>query len=418
MTEERGAGSFVDVEDLLGILAAGMLLRLGFGLKVNATEPGNWVTISAVFVTYIVALACLAAGISGKADRYGETLALGATVAVAMGGIASEVYQPGSLGSDAILFSQYSADLLLQGVNPYAQSMKPAYELYPIKEHQVTPLLNGGFVDTLSYPALSVLAYVPQRALGIANSNLTTLVFFVATMLFLINAVPDGLELGAVGAMLATPNLFQFSIGGIFDIIWVFGLLVGMHFWAEGRDRPAAVAVGLAFAVKQTPWLMGPFLAAWIFLEADDVGAALRRSRTCIVWGLGAFLVPNLPFIVWDPAAWAISIDRATGIVSPPMVPDGAGLVLATTAGGLDWTKDTYVGFVIGAYVLGLWLYARHFDQLKWVAWVSPAFILWFNHRGLQNYFIFFVPVAFFAAILQLRDIDEDLQEVRHADSG
>ncbi len=43
--------------------------------------------------------------------------------------------------------------------------------------------------------------------------------------------------------------------------------------------------------------------------------------------------------------------------------------------------------------------YAVYFDRLKHIIWVMPIVTLWFSYRGLQNYFIFWVPMLVASAI-------------------
>jgi uncharacterized membrane protein len=43
--------------------------------------------------------------------------------------------------------------------------------------------------------------------------------------------------------------------------------------------------------------------------------------------------------------------------------------------------------------------YAVYFDKLKHAIWVMPMVALWFSYRGLQNYFIFWMPMLVASAV-------------------
>ena len=89
-------------------------------------------------------------------------------------------------GTDAILFAQYGADLILQGANPYVQSMAPAFERYPIDSRYLTYRIDGSTVQSYSYPGASLLIFTAGALLGIPNLNWVSLIFFLAILIFFI----------------------------------------------------------------------------------------------------------------------------------------------------------------------------------------------------------------------------------------
>ena len=79
--------------------------------------------------------------------------------------------------------------------------------------------------------------------------------------------------------------------------LWALLLSIGILF-IERRVLSAA-AVGLAAADRQPAWFFVPFylLIVW---KRDGRQEALRRGAIAAA----AFAVPNLPFVVADPAAY------------------------------------------------------------------------------------------------------------------
>ena len=79
-------------------------------------------------------------------------------------------------------------------------------------------------------------------------------------------------------------------------------------------------ALGLACSIKQTPWFCLPFLAIGLFIEACNTG---RRPVQLVMRYLAivvaVFVVVNIPFIVWQPMAWARGTFLPSPIPSSPM---------------------------------------------------------------------------------------------------
>jgi len=111
-----------------------------------------------------------------------------------------------------------------------------------------------------------------------------------------------------------------YAVGGVTDALFVPLLIGAVYQW----DRfPTAkgpwawrgpILLGLAMSVKQTPWLVLPFLVAGIALEArrtQDAVHALKTGGRYLAIALGAFLLPNIPFILADPHAWL------SGVLTP-----------------------------------------------------------------------------------------------------
>ncbi len=85
------------------------------------------------------------------------------------------------------------------------------------------------------------------------------------------------------------------------------------------------VALGLACSMKQTPWFCVAFIAMGLFIEARASGRpAVRLVVGYLAIVATVFTAVNLPFIVWQPTAWA----RGTLLpIRQPLVADGQGLV-------------------------------------------------------------------------------------------
>ena len=119
-------------------------------------------------------------------------------------------------------------------------------------------------------------------------------------------------NVAALAAVVVSMDVYiGYAVGGVTDSLFV-PLLIGA---AAGWDRfattrgPAAwrgpVCLGLAMAVKQTPWLILPFAVAGIVIESRQPNGARRAARDGLRYtgiALAAFPVPNLPYAVGAPA--------------------------------------------------------------------------------------------------------------------
>ncbi|WP_197427983.1 glycosyltransferase family 87 protein [Halogeometricum sp. CBA1124] len=307
-----------------------------------------------------------------------------------------------NLFTDVMLFVRYSADLFIQGTNPYTVSMGPASDIYQsINEvPAVTKHVDGSLVTTFSYPALSFLAFVPQRLAEIPNVSLTVMIVFSLLFLFLARETPHWMFPGVAVALLFNQYVFSNAYFGNIDPLWILPLALGMHYWYHGRLPIAAFIVGIAFAAKQIPWFIGPFVAIWLWKDP----AYFNRSRwnaigISLTSGIAGFLLPNLYFIFDAPSEWLLDVFSPVGS-RLPFQTRGTGLAVLVHSGAFDIPKIGFKLLLIIVVLLSMTVYYLYFEQMKWAAWVLPCMIFFFNDRSLFNYFVTFIPLAYYAILL------------------
>jgi uncharacterized membrane protein len=196
-----------------------------------------------------------------------------------------------------------------------------------------------------------------------------------------------------------------FSSGGTDAAFIPFALLAVWRWDHFGKGRGAGVArwigpvaLGLACAIKQTPWFCVPFLAAGIYLETRRSG---RSPIPVVARYLGLVLVVfaavNLPFALWGFWAWW------HGTVTPlaqPLIADGQGLVsvaLHGLTGGADLKLLTSASALAYLGVLGAFI--AWYPSLKriWLLLLPVAFF--FSPRSFTGYLIDLFPVAVVALL-------------------
>ncbi len=344
-----------------------------------------------------------------RPSAWAERLLGSATVALALLGFFLwsyvQVVAAPSYGTDELAFDQYAAQLLRHGANPYTHSMAPAFQLFHVSPDGYTFLLNGHAVTALSYPALSFLVYVPFLLLGwgtqlavVVNVGAWALAMVLAFALLPRQVRPLAVVIGSLDVYIG------YAVGGVTDALFVPLLIGAVYRWdafahtSGWRAWRGPVLLGLAMAVKQTPWLVLPFLAGGVMLEASGSGAirALKTAGRYLAVALGAFLVPNLPFVVLSPHAWLR--DVMTPIASHT-VPAGQGLVeLSLFLGIGGGSLDAYRDALIAVFVVLLVIYLATYPRLKTWAVLIPSAALFFSARSFGSYLVMLLPAALVAA--------------------
>jgi uncharacterized membrane protein len=310
-------------------------------------------------------------------------------------------------GTDEVAFDQYAAHLLLHGINPYTHSMAPAFSMFHVSPNGYTFTLSGAPVTTLSYPSLSFLPYVPFLALGWSTQTAVALNvaawglgMVLAFALLPRHVRPLAIVVGSFSVYIG------YAVGGVTDALFVPLLIGAVVSWDRFPTQrgPAAwrgpVLLGLAMAVKQTPWLVLPFLAVGVGLEARNltgtISAGWKTAGRYVAIAVGAFLVPNLAFIIMSPHQWWSGILIP---ISAQAVPAGQGLVglsLFLGVGGGSLLAYTVCALVV--YLALLSVFAASYPSLKRWAVVFPAFALLFASRSFGSYLVMLLPAALVAA--------------------
>ena len=277
-------------ERTLRTLAAVFVVTWSFRLSGYLTF-GTWLAIPVVLLGLTGLLALVAAWLpsgtlAGRRQRQID-LAVLAAVIIALGlWCYFQIYIAPDYGTDEVAFDQYAAQLALHGINPYLHSMAAAFPLFHVSPNGYTFLLNGQPVTKLSYPALAFEEYLPLLAMGITTQAAvwTDVAAWALGAMVLYAVLPR--KLAPLAAVVVSLDVFTgYAVGGVTDFLFM-PLLIGA---AAGWDRfawtrgPAAwrgpVLMGLAMAVKQTPWLIVPFVVGGIVLESRRLRGWTQGAR-------------------------------------------------------------------------------------------------------------------------------------------
>ena len=299
-------------------------------------------------------------------------------------------------GTDAMAFNHYSAQLVLEGKNPYQYSMAPAIEKFNVPREIITLYTDGTSVDRTPHPALSFLIYVPFVAVGLSDMRWVTLLFHVAVLAIIFYKAPKNLK-PLILLPLFFPDMLDYTAGAITDFLWVLPLVLMVLYIDDVRK--SGIFFGLACAVKSTALIFAPFLLIWYWKTGVTPNFKKQFVKVTKFFSISAaaFLIPNLPFLLSDFGAW---VHGALAPMFGNMIPFGSGLSSASQIGMISLPKiffTTCMILVTLMLTLNYWVY---FDRMKYAIWIFPAIILWFSYRSLHSYFIYFVPVLLMSLCL------------------
>lgn len=399
-----------DLKQLLAsvssLVAGAVIIQTAIGVERSVGVLGSWSRLGAFYLAFFIGASLIAMAVSGfdykKWSRKAGVAGFIAVLAITSAGYFHDNPQTG-LNSDVTFFTYKSADLITQGRNPYSVSMNVESGNYSYTPRYITPRIDGTTVDEFSYPALSALSFVPQALFENENTAITTGLFLLAIIIFLVMQSAEYLSPLPIGFIYIN-NLMSLDLIYNINSLWLLPYLVSMKFWAEEKYAYGAAALGLSFAMKQSGWLVAPFLAVWLYREAGDWNELKNKMQTVIGYGGAAFLLPNLPFILWNPEQWLTGVfDLVYSGLAAPQESLGLGISAVKTEGLLYLPKSYFSAVLLAAIAVSLVLYYLYWKEMKWTAWLAPSVLLFFHHRSLSYYFTFFVPVAYYAAILRLK---------------
>jgi uncharacterized membrane protein len=317
-----------------------------------------------------------------------------------------QVYVAPDYGTDEIAFDQYAAQLALQGVNPYLHSMAAAFPLFHVSPNGYTFRLTGQPVTSLSYPALAFEAYLPMLAMGLTTQAATWMNVGAWALGAIVLFVVLPKRLSPLAASIASLDVYVgYAVGGVTDALYVpllIGAAVSWDQFPSQRGRAAwrgPVLLGLAMAVKQTPWLVAPFVIAGIVLEARRYGRPARALACGARYAgimLAAFLAPNLPYLLDAPGAWLRGV---TTPLAATVVPTGQGLIslsLSLAFGGGSLRAYSIAAAVV--MIVAIACFAAAYPVLKPAAFLLPSVVLFFATRSFGSYLVMLIPAAVAAA--------------------
>jgi len=300
-------------------------------------------------------------------------------------GIASYLQFFPNTTTDEMIIDSYAAYLTIHGIDPYVNAnMANVFLNYKATGFLSTPLLSGGIVTYFEYPGLAAIVFIPAILLGLPAFTVT--VFFDIASLFLVffyykrrGFTSSAPVLALVMGLIVEYGIFSSS--GVTDVIWVFFLGVAYVF----RKKPwiAGIFYGLSVAFKQIPALIFPFFLYFIYMENSG---DKKKTFSFVAFTAIAFIVPNLPYIILNPADWFVNI---TSIASQKIIGIGVGPSILSFTGVLHLPPAFFSVSLIALTVALFFIYLIHYDRFRYGFFAFPIMILLLDYRSLITYLIY-----------------------------
>lgn len=417
----------------LTLVATGTLLQAVAFLGWMALPPqASGLQLAAWPLVFMCAVACLVAVVAtppGRLERWPRharplalvwSALLASALAFCVVGalwasadlVLTQGQDPAAYVSDAAAFNHFDAELVLAGRNPYVADDAFWTALRQFPAAAATPLRRGRFADEIwppstatlraavraettdpaqrdgsfapaslhSYPALSFLLAVPAVWAGLGSTLPVSLLGLCGLLLAIGLRLPPGHRLLGWGLLLANVPALLLTLRGSFEVFALLPLVLAWH-WLPRRWL-SALLVGLGCAIKQVVW---PLALLYLVVCARRYGVRETARRAGIA--LGAFLAPNLPFLVLTPGAWARSLLLPMTL---PLFPDGIGLVALARTGLLPLLPAPAYALLELAALAGvaLWLWRSRSTLAPLAALplgLLPLALAW---RSLLAYFV------------------------------
>jgi len=267
----------------------------------------------------------------------------------------------------------------------------------------------------LAYLPLTVLVGVPfrllTRALGLPFDYRIVLIAFALVGLLAIGTLPiaPGRRIMLITAIFVSPLITLYLWAGRNDVEFLAVVLLSLALLSRGHPIPAALALGVAVALKPFAWLAVPFLL--LVLASRWRARPLRHEVVLSLAALGlAPALTILPFFIANPPAfWTDVVLYASGGVRDayPIAGYGFGELLYETH-LISHRNDSFPFgvFQLVALVPVVWMTGRAFLRRptmgRWMAGYAMALLAFTFFARFFNDNYVGVVITLFLCILPL----------------
>ena len=293
--------------------------------------------------------------------------------------------------TDESVFDIYAAHLFLSGLNPYNPAlMANAFNYYHFRFQAfdpITPLTTGGYVNSLTYPALSFLVFIPAVLLKL-KASIVMLPFLIAPVVIVwYRAWSRKKWLHSAYAILPFLALLTYVYqGGSADTDALWAALLMLSYFVLPRYKTSGLLFGLSLSVKQFPILAFPFLVFFLYKEYG--------IRKMLLWTLvtgGAFIAVNGYFISKGPDYWITSM---LANEFAPLIGIGFGVPQLSFSGIFNIPAIYFTIAMIDLLIAFFLLYVIKYRELKYALFAFPIIIFLFDYRLFSQYLFYWMLLS------------------------
>jgi len=307
--------------------------------------------------------------------------------------------------TDESVFDMYAAHLFLLGKNPYNPAlMSSAFSFYGFHFgpfDPITPLRTGGYVDRLTYPALSFLFFIPAVLLKLKPSAIMLPVLLAPMVIVWYRAWSMKQWVMSSYALIPFLSLLIYAYQGASadtDALWASLLM--LSYIVLPRTKVSGVLFGLSLSVKQLPLLVLPFFLYFLYKE--------HGPRDMLKWLLIAFVIfftVNGYFILLNPGYWFSSMLEDE---FAPLIGIGFGVPQIAFAGIFQIPNVYFTLIMMDLFLFLLIIYVLKYREMKYALFAFPILIFLFNYRLFPQYLYYWIILS----ILPMIDVITRMENV------
>lgn len=209
---------------------------------------------------------------------------------------------------DIILQQESALRFLLDGINPYAVT----YFGTPLEQWNYSPTeVNPALYHFVMQPFYLLFAlpfyFISNHTIGYFDGRIPLLFLFFSLLVLASALIKEEERKRLFLVLLAfNPAVLPYTLEGRSDLFMYPFLFLGFFLLYKKRYVWAGIPIALAFAVKQSAWLIFPFYVAYLFFNTKSIKATVL-SLLPFALVFGAIV---LPFFLWDQNAFIDSTVR------------------------------------------------------------------------------------------------------------
>lgn len=312
---------------------------------------------------------------------------------------------------DIILQQEAAIRYFLDGKNPYAEDYfgTPLEEWY-YSDTEINPALYHFVMQPFYLLSALPFYFISNHTIGYFDARIPLLLLFFSLLVLAHYTVKDDEKKRIFLTLLAfNPAMLPYTLEGRSDLYMYPFLFFGFLLLYKKRYLWAGVPIALAFAIKQSAWLLFPFYIAFLYFHTKSI----RRTLVSVLPFFLVFGAIVLPFFVWDPEPFINSTVRYLSgdtVHSYPISGYGLGRLLHQI-GVINDLKAKYPFFIwqiaVGFPLLsGLLYYLKKrpgVDRLILVYGIF-LFVYWYLSRYFNNSHVAYIGLVFITAYFWPRE--------------
>ena len=313
-----------------------------------------------------------------------------------------------SFPTDESVFDMYAAHLFLQGKNPYDPAlMANAFKFYHFKFQAfdpITPLSTGGYVNMLTYPALSFLVFIPAVSLHLKASAIMLLVLLVPIIIVWRRTWSHGNWIKSSYALLPFITLMLYAYQGASadtDALWAVILMLSYSILP--KFKASGLFFGLALSVKQLPILVAPFFIYFLYREYGS-----KKMGIWILFAAVSFFGINGFFIALNPDFWFSSMFANE---FAPLIGIGFGIPQVSFSGWLNTPRIFYTITMIDLLIVLFMAYVLKYNEMKYTLFAFPILIFLFNYRLFPQYLYYWMIISILPMLDKMQNNKKPLEK-------